>query len=274
MRRRLIAALLALGCAVPAAAQDEVPFVVTPDRVTAAMLDLAGLKPGERLVDLGSGDGRIVIAAARRGATALGVEIVPELVEQSRRAAAAAGVAARARFEARDLFEVGLAGFDVVTMYLLPEVNRQLRPRLLALAPGTRVVSHDWDMGDWEPERSVTLEVPDKPIGRDRRSTLHLWVVPARLQGLWCAPGGHSLRVTQRFQAASVEVRAAITPGPLMVFDGRATPDGLHEGREPAAARVQLALRDGVLLLQRALGPAASLPPGLRFAPAGPAGCR
>jgi SAM-dependent methyltransferase len=180
---------------------EEVPFITTPDHVTVAMLELAGVAAQDHVIDLGSGDGRIVITAARRfGASGLGVEIVPDLVAQSRDHARRAGVAARTRFEVQDLFATDLAPASVVTMYLLPEVNLALRPRLLALAPGTRIVSHDWDLGDWAPDRTLTLEVPDKAIGREKLSRLHLWTVPAPVQGLWCAGSGAALKLEQRYQ--------------------------------------------------------------------------
>jgi SAM-dependent methyltransferase len=162
-----------------AQADTEVPFVVTPDRVTREMLKLADVKPGDTLIDLGSGDGRIVIVAAKHfGARGLGVEIVPALVDKSRENAKQAGVADRAEFRVQDLFATDLSSATVITMYLLPEVNLQLKPRLRALQRGTRIVSHDWDMGpDWPPDRTVDVDVPDKPIGRDKTSRLHLWVV-------------------------------------------------------------------------------------------------
>ena len=179
MRRRTLA-LLALVAAAFAARGEEldVPFVVTPDNVTRAMLELAGVGPSDYVIDLGSGDGRIVIVAARRfGARGLGVEIVPDLVEQSREHARRAGVADRAEFRVQDLFETDLSRATVITMYLLPDVNVRLRPRLQALKPGTRIVSHDWDMGDWKPDRVVTVDAPDKPIGREKVSRLYLWTV-------------------------------------------------------------------------------------------------
>ena len=256
----------------PAAAQDEVPFITTPDHVTLAMLELAGVTARDVVVDLGSGDGRIVITAARRfGARGLGVEISPELVRKSRDNARAAGVADRAEFREQDLFRTDLAQAQVITMYLLPEFNLQLRPRLLALAPGTRIVSHDWDMGEWQPERSITLDVPDKAIGREKRSTVHLWRVPARVGGLWCTAGG-SLAVTQRFQAISATLSAEGADAPLVVFDGRATPTGLHAGTDPAGAAVVLAVEGDTLHLQQAHGPAQRLD-GRRFTRAGPQGC-
>ena len=166
------------GCAW-AQADTEVPFVVTPDHVTREMLKLADVKPGDFLIDLGSGDGRIVIVAAKHfGARGLGVEIVPDLVARSRENATKAGVADRAEFRVQDLFATDLGPATVITMYLLPDVNLQLKPRLRKLRPGTRIVSHDWDMGpDWPPDRTVVVDVPDKPIGRDKKSRLHLWVV-------------------------------------------------------------------------------------------------
>ena len=177
---RIFTAALCLATTL-APAQDEVPFITTPDQVTLAMLELAGVGPRDHVIDLGSGDGRIVITAAKRfGATGLGVEIVPDLVRRSREHAQSADVAERAEFREQDLFATDLGRATVVTMYLLPAVNLQLRPRLLALAPGTRIVSHDWDMGDWKPDRVITVDAPDKPIGRENVSRLYLWTVPAR----------------------------------------------------------------------------------------------
>ena len=183
---------------------EDVPFITTPDHVTVAMLELAGVGTRDHVIDLGSGDGRIVITAARRfGASGLGVEIVPDLVAQSRDHARRAGVATRTRFEVQDLFATDLAPASVVTMYLLPEVNLALRPRLLALQPGTRIVSHDWDLGDWAPDHTLTLAVPEKTIGREKLSRLHLWTVPARVDGLWCGAGGDTLQLRQQFQAVT-----------------------------------------------------------------------
>ncbi len=203
----LAAGALALGLAGPAGAQpagEEVPFVTTPDNVTLEMLRIARVGPRDHVIDLGSGDGRIVILAARRfGATGLGVEIVPELVQRSIRNAREAGVDDRVSFRVQDLFDTDLTPATVVTMYLLPQVNLQLRPTLLKLRPGTRVVSHDWDMGDWPPDESAVVPVPDKQIGLDRFSRVNLWVVPAQFDGLWCGTGllhEFSLRLTQQHQ--------------------------------------------------------------------------
>ena len=199
-----------LAAALPAAAQDEVPFVVTPDNVTLTMLQLAKVGPQDYVIDLGSGDGRIVITAARRfGASGMGVEYVGELVAKSRAAARAAGVEQRARFREMDLHQADLSPATVVTMYLLPEVNLQLRPKLLKLAPGTRIVSHDWDMAEWKPDKTVQVETPDKPVGVDKRSRVHLWIVPARIDGAWCGAGkakGARLEIQQQFQNFSAEL--------------------------------------------------------------------
>lgn len=212
LRRCLVLILAALVCA-PALAQPgaEVPFITSPDNVTLEMLRLADVTPSDHVVDLGSGDGRIVILAARRfGATGLGVEIDPQLVARSIRHAHASGVAQRVRFLEQDLFQTDLSQATVVTMYLLPEVNLQLRPSLLRLKPGTRVVSHDWDMGEWKPDRTSVVDVPDKKVGLEKSSKVHLWVVPARIDGLWCGNGllhEFSIAISQRFQ--EVDARLA-----------------------------------------------------------------
>jgi SAM-dependent methyltransferase len=180
-RRRFVGAALALPACGGALAQllEEVPFVVTPDHVTRAMLEIADVKPGDFVLDLGSGDGRIVIAAASRfGARGLGVELVPDLVQKSRDAARRAGVADRTEFRVQDLFATDLAQATVITMYLLPEVNLALKPKLRTLKPGTRIVSHDWDMGaDWPPDRMRVIDVPDKRYGREMNSKVFLWIV-------------------------------------------------------------------------------------------------
>ena len=267
----LLAALL-VGIHAASWAQDEVPFITTPDYVTLAMLQLAGVGPADRVVDLGSGDGRIVITAARLfGASGLGVELVPDLVQQSRRHAQAAGVADRTEFRVQDLFATDLRGFSVVTMYLLPAVNLQLRPRLLALPAGTRVVSHDWDMGDWAPDRTLTLEVPDKPSGREKKSSVHLWVVPAAVQGLWCTAGAQ-LDLTQRFQAFSATLQARGVAAPVAVFDGRISGTVLQAVGSLGEPRADLRLDRDTLQLQRAAAPASAYE-GRRFRRAGAAGC-
>lgn len=200
-----VAAALCSSITAQAQSGEEVPFITSPDNVTLEMLSIAGVKRGDHVIDLGSGDGRIVILAAKRfGATGLGVEIDPDLVEQSKKNARDAGVADKVEFKVQDLFETKLARATVITMYLLPEFNLRLRPSLLALKPGTRLVSHDWDMGDWQPDRTTVVPVPNKAVGREKSSKIHLWTVPARVEGLWCATGlrrGASIKLTQNFQA-------------------------------------------------------------------------
>lgn len=154
--------------------QASVPFVPTPNEVVEEMLEIANVTGDDVLYDLGSGDGRIVITAAQRyGTRGTGIEINPELVEQSRANAEEAGVADRVEFLQQDLFETDLSDATVVTLYLLPNVNLQLRPKLFEeLEPGTRIVSHDFDMGEWEPERVEQIQGPV------RQHTIYYWVVP------------------------------------------------------------------------------------------------
>jgi len=202
MKRSVL--LFSLWLPFAAMALEDVPFVTSPDNVTTAMLEIAHVGPDDYLIDLGSGDGRIVITAAKRfGARGLGVEIDPKLVDLSRGRARVSGVAERARFREQDLFKTDLSPASVITMYLLPDVNLQLRPKLLALRAGTRIVSHDWDMGDWQPDRTVTVEVPDKKVGLEKTSKVHLWIVPARVEGDYCGTGkarGTLLRLAQQYQ--------------------------------------------------------------------------
>jgi SAM-dependent methyltransferase len=150
----------------------DVPFVPSPAGAVSAMLKLAGVKKSDVVYDLGSGDGRIVIAAARQyGARGVGIDIDPARVAEAERNARAAGVEKRVRFVRQDLFDADIGEATVVTLYLLPRVNQRLRPKLLAeLKPGTRIVSYGFDMGDWAPERSVEVG----------SSTVYLWVIPRR----------------------------------------------------------------------------------------------
>ena len=188
---------------------EEVPYVRTPQEVVDAMLELAGVRASDFLIDLGSGDGRIVITAAKRyGARGFGVDLDRRLVVESTERARAAGVADRVAFYEQDIFKTDLESASVITMYLLPEYNLALRPRLLALKAGTRIVSHDWDMGDWKHDASVEVDAPDKPVGLKKSSTVHLWIVPARVEGRWrssLSPGGRAARIDlrQNFQELS-----------------------------------------------------------------------
>jgi SAM-dependent methyltransferase len=215
-RRCLLAfalfALLASGTRAQNPLGEEAPYIRTPQVVVDKMLDLAEVGPDDFLIDLGSGDGRIVITAAQmRGARGFGVELDPKLVEASNAAARNAGVAERVRFFARDLFDTDIREATVLTLYLLPEVNLQLRPRILAqLKPGTRVVSHDWDMGEWQPDAKAVLEGLVKPVMPIQASSVYLWIVPARVAGSWRlqlegagAEESMEIEFTQRFQEIS-----------------------------------------------------------------------
>jgi SAM-dependent methyltransferase len=189
-RRHAVAALLAALPAWSWAAEQhalaDVPYVPTPPGVVDVMLRLAGVGPQDYVIDLGSGDGRIVIAAARKhGARGSGVEIDGALVGAARREAQRAGVADRVEFREENLFGTDIGVASVVTMYLYPRLMMQLRPRLFAeLKPGTRVVAHDFDMEGWRPDARVTVPVPDKPYGPPS-SEVYLWIMPANAAGAW-----------------------------------------------------------------------------------------
>ena len=191
---RFKAYALVAAIAAPAnlAAQEQfkeldTPYVPTPQVVVNRMLELAKVKPGETVIDLGSGDGRIMITAAQEyGARGFGVEIDPYLVQSSNEEAQRVGVADRIKFLKQDLFTTDFHEADVLTLYLMPDVNMALRPKILAeLRPGTRVVSHDYGMGVWRPDVQETVPAPDKTVGVRKESTLYLWVVPAKVAGAW-----------------------------------------------------------------------------------------
>jgi len=221
-----LCAALALSAQAQSWAWDDgtTPFVVSPDAVVERMLQLAQPKSGERLVDLGSGDGRIVIEAARRfGASGLGVDIDPKLVTLARENAKRAGVEGLTRFEVQDLFDTDLRGVSVVTMYLLPEVNLKLLPRLIdQLRPGARIVSHDYDLGPWPYDEMIELALAEKMVGPMGRSRVFLWVVPADARGRWVADlpelgGRWQFDIVQKFQELDVDARAG---GSVMVMRG------------------------------------------------------
>jgi SAM-dependent methyltransferase len=227
---RILLFSLLFGAAAAAGAQSwawddgSVPYVTTPEAVVDRMLHLAQPKAGERLVDLGSGDGRIVIEAARRyGAKGLGVDIDPQLVELARENARRAGVESLASFEVKDLFETDLRGVRVVTTYLLPEVNLKLLPRFIdQLAPGARIVTHDYDLGPWPYDEMIELPLVEKAVGPLGRSRVYLWVVPADARGRWVADlpelgGRWQFDVAQKFQMLDVDARAG---GSVMVVHG------------------------------------------------------
>ncbi len=211
---------LALALAVPAAqAQDgrgDVVYVPTPQSVVDEMLRMAKVGPNDYLIDLGSGDGRIVITAAKKlGARGFGVDLDTHLLKLANNAAKKEGVADRAHFIEQNLFETDLGPATVITSYLLPTMNERLRPKLLALKPGTRVVAHDYAMGEWGPDDEKTLIVPEKVVGDPGKSYIFLWIIPARVAGNWesqIMAGGRSVRyefnLEQHYQLVHGAARA------------------------------------------------------------------
>jgi Methyltransferase domain len=204
---------LAAGLVLPGVGDTQgflsnAPYVPTPQSTVDRMLELAKVGPNDFVIDLGSGDGRIPITAAKRfGARAVGIEIEADLIEKSRFDARWAGVADRVTFRTEDLFTTDLRPATVLTLYLFRELNIQLRPRILEqMKPGSRVVTHDWDMGEWEPDVSLISPAPDKPVGLDRNSKVFLWFIPPKMAGRWrletaLAPGrAATVTLTQEFQ--------------------------------------------------------------------------
>lgn len=219
--------LLLVGAAGSPWSQDtgpvhDAPYIPTPRATVYEMLRLAEVGPSDVVYDLGSGDGRIVIAAARDfGARAIGIEIDPRLVAQSASAAAQAGVADRVRFLRQDLFATDLSEATVVTLYLSPNLNLKLRPALLQLKPGTRVVSHASDLGDWRPDRRTAV-----------RKDVYLWYVPAPVQGRWIsriglAAGERALEVEIAQRHQDVSARATLDGLALPVWEPRLQSDRL-----------------------------------------------
>ena len=215
-RRELLLGGLGFLAVRSVSAQEEekpaVPYVPTPQVTVDEMLRLAGVGPEDFVIDLGSGDGRIVVTAAKKfGARGLGVDIDWRLVAQAEENARQAGVADRAKFVEQDLFLTDLGQASVITTYLLPFVMLKLRPRLLELKPGTRIVSHDFDFGDWRPDRKTNI-----------RKNVFLWIVPARVAGRWRArldlpPIERLLEldVKQRYQEVSAHARLNGVPAPV-----------------------------------------------------------
>src|SRR5688572_6673453 len=211
-----VVGLCTVALAGTAAAQQEpdVPYVQTPANVVDVMLDMAAPNPDDFLIDLGSGDGRIVIQAAKKHAVrGLGIEIDSALVRASNQGAKREGVADKVSFVNGNLFVMDLSRATVLTMYLLPQLNMQLRPRILSeLKPGTRVVSHDFDMGDWKPDQKRELAVPNKSYGPPV-SQVYLWYVPAHVAGKWRwqlpvegKPLTFEAKVSQLFQELDAEM--------------------------------------------------------------------
>ena len=189
-------------------AGKDVIWVPTPEELVAAMLDMATVTPSDYVIDLGSGDGRIVIAAAKRGARALGIEYNPDMVELSRSNALKEGVSGKASFMQADIFETDFSRATVLTMYLLSSLNMKLRPKILDMKPGTRVVSHAFDMEDWKADQTASVD------GR----TGYLWIVPAKVEGSWTwqtASGTSELALRQTFQKIEGSLKTGVKELPL-----------------------------------------------------------
>ena len=187
----------------------DVIWVPTPQALVDKMLDIAKVTPKDYVIDLGSGDGRTVITAAKRGSKALGIEYNPDMVELSKRNAAKAGVSDKASFVKADLFESDFSQAQVITMFLLPDINIRLRPKILDLKPGTRIVSNSFTMGEWKADATV-----DAKDGCVSYCTAYLWIVPAKVEGTWQLAQG-ALTLTQSFQMISGALKSGNNSTPI-----------------------------------------------------------
>jgi SAM-dependent methyltransferase len=220
----LALAVLAAPASGAGPGQSDVPYVSTPWVVVDAMIELAAIGPADYVIDLGSGDGRLVIAAAKRhGARGFGVDIDSALVRTARQEAKRQGVADRVEFVEENLFVTRIDRATVMTLYLFPRVMMELRPRFLAeLRPGSRIVSHEFGLDEWRPDAQRTISVPDKPYGPPR-SEVYLWIVPANAAGDWRWRSGDAGEITlmlaQTFQV--LEGRTSVGGRPGRLEEGR-----------------------------------------------------
>jgi precorrin-6B methylase 2 len=219
----------------------DVVWVPTPQDLVQRMLDMAKVTPQDYVVDLGSGDGRTVIAAAKRGARSLGIEYNPEMVELSKKNAVKEGVTEKASFVQADIFESDFSKASVVTLFLLPDLNIKLRPKILAMKPGTRIVSNSFTMDTWKPDQTSTLE-----SNCISWCTAYLWIVPATASGKWNFPGG-TLTIEQEFQNISGSL---VSGGKTSSIAGKLTGDkfSFTAGKDEYAGEVQgetMTLRSG-----------------------------
>jgi hypothetical protein len=198
----------------------DVIWVPTPQALVDKMLDMAKVTPQDYVIDLGSGDGRTVITAAKRGARALGIEYNADMVELSKRNAAKAGVSDKASFVKADLFESDFSQAQVITMFLLPDINLKLRPKILDMKPGTRIVSNSFTMGDWKADETASVK-----DGCASYCTAYLWIVPAKVDGTWKLPQG-DLTLKQTYQTVSGAIRAGATTTPIT--DGKLNGDRIN----------------------------------------------
>jgi len=224
-----LSAMVAITCAIaqpapvfePKVGQrgKDVVWVPTNQNLVDKMLDIAKVTAQDYVIDLGSGDGRTVITAAKRGATAHGIEYNPDMVELSKKNAEKEGVSARATFEKADIFQSDFSKATVITMFLLPNLNIKLRPAILDMKPGTRVVSNSFDMGDWRADETVSLNGNG---GCTSHCTAYFWIVPAKVQGTWKTPQGE-LTLEQTYQ----DIKGTLKDGNVIapVTEGKMTGD-------------------------------------------------
>jgi SAM-dependent methyltransferase len=243
MRHTALSSLLLVACAggvaqtqtppvtsyEPTVGQEgkDVVWVPTPQALVDKMLDMAKVTASDYVIDLGSGDGRTVITAAKRGARAHGIEYNPEMVALSKRNAAKEGVGEKASFAQADLFKSDFSQASVITMFLLPDINLKLRPKILGLKPGTRVVSNSFTMGEWTADETANVGE-----GCSSWCTAYFWIVPARVEGTWKLPQGE-LRLKQEFQMLSGTLRTngksvALTGGKVRGDEMVFTADGVE----------------------------------------------
>ncbi|MCU0407776.1 MAG: class I SAM-dependent methyltransferase [Bacteroidales bacterium] len=220
----------------------DVVWVPTPDALVNKMLEISKVTASDYLIDLGSGDGRTVIAAAKLGAKALGIEYNPDMVALSEKNAREAGVSDRAKFMKADLFETDLSEATVISMFLLPEINLKLRPKLLDLKPGTRIVSNTFTMADWEPDIEVTTEE-----NWNSWYTALLWIIPAKVEGTWSLDG-KDLIISQQYQmiygsSSSGNMKTMMTEGRMNGYNisftlGTSRYTGVVDGKKMAGTVV------------------------------------
>jgi precorrin-6B methylase 2 len=240
-RLRAFALLLAAAFATSACAQTpdykpevgqpgkDVVWVPTSQTLVDKMLDMAKLTPQDFHMDLGSGDGRTVITAAKRGARSMGIEYNPDMVELSKRNAAAAGVGDRAQFVKADIFETDFSKATVITLFLLPDLNLKLRPTILNMKPGTRIVSNSFTMGEWQDDETATVDAKD---GCSYWCIAHFWIVPAKVEGTWKTSRGE-MTLGQQFQMVSGTIRG--DKGAPAAINGRLRGDEIRFTAGPAS---------------------------------------
>jgi precorrin-6B methylase 2 len=240
-KHRLQSILLALCLCAAAAAFAQTPefkpevgqpgkdvvWVPTSQVLVDKMLDMAKVTASDYVIDLGSGDGRTVITAAKRGARALGIEYNPDMVELSKRNAAEAGVGERARFMKADIFESDFSQATVITLFLLPDLNLKLRPKILSLKPGTRIVANSFTMGEWQDDETATV---DAKAGCNYWCIAHFWIVPAKVEGTWNTSRGE-MTLGQQFQMVSGSLRSS---GTQVTINGRLRGDQVSFTAGPA----------------------------------------